>query len=105
MLENRPLYDQLAEQINDLIRSGTLRAGEKVPSVRRLSRQQGVSISTVLQAYQRLEASGVIEARPQSGYYVRRRRPAVREPEPSRPPRRALTVEVNSLTDLVLSYA
>jgi DNA-binding transcriptional MocR family regulator len=103
MLENRPLYDQLAEQIHDLIRSGTLRAGEKVPSVRRLSRQQGVSISTVLQAYQRLEDSGVIEARPQSGYYVRRRRPAVREPEPSRPPRRALTVEVNALTDAVLS--
>lgn len=105
MLENRPLYDQLAEQIHDLIRSGTLRAGEKVPSVRRLSRQQGVSISTVLQAYQRLEDSGVIEARPQSGYYVRRHRPAVREPEPSRPPRRALAVEVNALTDLVLSYA
>ena len=105
MLETAPLYHQLADQIHELIRAGTLRAGDRVPSVRRLSNQQRVSVSTVLQAYQRLEDIGVIEARPQSGYYVRRLAAAVREPEPSRPPKRALTVEVNELTDLVLSYA
>src|SRR5690606_12929088 len=99
-----PLYHQLAEQIHDLIRTGTLRAGERVPSVRRLSRQQGVSVSTVLQAYQRLEDFGLIEARPQSGYYVRRAPAAVEEPATSRPPRRALNVEVNDLADAVLSY-
>jgi DNA-binding transcriptional regulator YhcF (GntR family) len=63
-----PLYQQVAEQIHELIRAGTLRAGDRVPSVRRLSRQQGISVSTVLQAYQRLEDSGIIEARPQSVY-------------------------------------
>src|SRR5687767_7277949 len=84
---------------------GTLRAGERVPSVRRLSRQQGVSVSTVLQAYQRLEDIGLIEARPQSGYYVRRRRADVEEPETSRPPRRVLTVEVNALADAMLAHA
>src|SRR5512134_4139870 len=93
----QPLYHQLAEQIHELIRAGTLRAGERVPSVRRLSSQQRVSVSTVLQAYQRLEDIGVIEARPQSGYYVRRLPAAVQEPAPSRPPRRALNVEVNDL--------
>src|SRR5574341_302242 len=104
MLETAPLYHQLADQIHDLIRAGTLRAGDRVPSVRRLSNQQRVSVSTVLQAYQRLEDIGVIEARPQSGYYVRR--PAtVKEPEPSRPPKRALRVEVDELANLVLSYA
>jgi DNA-binding transcriptional regulator YhcF (GntR family) len=72
MLDTAPLYSQVAEQIHALIRAGTLRAGERVPSVRRLSHQQGVSVATVLQAYQRLEDAGVIEARPQSGYYVRR---------------------------------
>ena len=72
MLETSPLYHQLADQIHELIRAGTLRAGDRVPSVRRLSTQQRVSVSTVLQAYQRLEDIGVIEARPQSGYYVRR---------------------------------
>jgi len=105
MLETTPLYHQLADQIHELIRAGTLRAGDRVPSVRRLSNQQRVSVSTVLQAYQRLEDIGVIEARPQSGYYVRRLAAAVQEPEPSRPPKRALNVEVNDLTDAVLAYA
>jgi DNA-binding transcriptional MocR family regulator len=105
MLETTPLYHQLADQIHELIRAGTLRAGDRVPSVRRLSNQQRVSVSTVLQAYQRLEDIGVIEARPQSGYYVRRLAAVVPEPEPSRPPKRALNVEVNDLTDAVLSYA
>jgi DNA-binding transcriptional MocR family regulator len=105
MLDTSPLYHQLADQIHELIRAGTLRAGDRVPSVRRLSRQQGVSVSTVLQAYQRLEDTGIIEARPQSGYYVKRLAAAVQEPAPSRPPRRALNVEVNELADAVLSYA
>ena len=106
MLETTmPLYHQLAEQIHELILAGTLRAGDRVPSVRRLSNQQRVSVSTVLQAYQRLEDIGVIEARPQSGYYVRRLSAGVREPEPSRPPKRAITVEVNDLTDAVLAHA
>jgi DNA-binding transcriptional MocR family regulator len=105
MLETTPLYHQLADQIHELIRAGTLRAGDRVPSVRRLSNQQRVSVSTVLQAYQRLEDIGVIEARPQSGYYVRRLSAAVQEPESSRPPKRALNVEVDELTDAVLSYA
>ena len=100
-----PLYHQLADQIHELIRAGTLRAGDRVPSVRKLSNQQRVSVSTVLQAYQRLEDIGVIEARPQSGYYVRRLSAGVQEPEPSRPPKRALAVEVNELTDTVLAYA
>jgi DNA-binding transcriptional MocR family regulator len=106
MLETTtPLYHQLADQIHELIRAGTLRAGDRVPSVRKLSNQQRVSVSTVLQAYQRLEDIGVIEARPQSGYYVRRLSAGVQEPEPSRPPKRALAVEVNELTDTVLAYA
>jgi DNA-binding transcriptional MocR family regulator len=105
MLEATPLYHRVADQIHALVRAGTLRAGDRVPSVRRLSLQQGVSVSTVLQAYQRLEAIGVIEARPQSGFYVKRAPVAVEEPAVSRPPRRALTVDVNDLADAVLSYA
>lgn len=103
MLDTAPLYSQVAEQIHALIRAGTLRAGERVPSVRRLSRQQGVSVATVLQAYQRLEDAGVIEARPQSGYYVRRASRPVEEPAASRPPQRALAVEVNALADVMLA--
>src|SRR5258708_4671966 len=105
MLETAPLYHQLADQILSLGGAGTLRAGDRVPSVRRLSNQQGVSVSTVLQAYQRLEAIGVIEARPESGYYVSRTPAAVDEPAASRPPQRALPPDVNALAAAVLAYA
>jgi len=103
MPDTPPLYHQLAEQLHALIRAGTLRAGERVPSVRRLARQQGVSISTVLQAYARLEASGAIEARPQSGYYVRATRGVLPEPqaEPALPPVRAHSLETSALADAV----
>jgi DNA-binding transcriptional MocR family regulator len=86
------LYKQMASRIEGLIEGGTLEIGTRVPSVRKLSEQHGVSISTALQAYRLLESEGLIEARPQSGYYVRKRRaPQVHsvlppESEMSRPP-------------------
>ena len=46
-----PLYLQVAHQIEGQIRKGALRVGDRVPSIRGLRRQQGVSVSTVLQAY------------------------------------------------------
>src|SRR5215472_18561049 len=82
------LYKQVAFRISELIEHGTLRPGERVPSVRKCSEQQNVSIATVTQAYRLLEDRGVIEARPQSGYYVRRERwspppePAMTKPAP-----------------------
>src|SRR5579884_3645528 len=66
-----PLYIKVARQIEDQIRKGALRAGDRVPSIRGMRRQQGVSVSTVLQAYFLLENQGWIEPRPQSGFYVR----------------------------------
>src|SRR2546422_1727833 len=66
-----PLYLQVARQIEGQIRKGALRIGDRVPSIRGLRRQQGVSVSTVLQAYFWLENQGWIEPRPQSGFYVR----------------------------------
>lgn len=72
-METRPLYQQVADSVADLIASGSLRAGDRVPSVRRLSRQQKVSIPTVLQAYVTLENQRLIEARPKSGFFVKPR--------------------------------
>src|SRR5829696_4312108 len=63
-------YEQVAARIGWLIEQGTLPLGGRVPSVRALSRQESVSISTVVQAYRLLEDRGLIEGRPQSGYYV-----------------------------------
>ena len=65
------MYLKVARQIEGQIRKGALRVGDRVPSIRGLKRQQGVSISTVLQAYFWLENQGWIEPRPQSGFYVR----------------------------------
>lgn len=95
------LYEQIVAHIGSLVDRGALRPGERIPSVRRLSLQRGVSINTVLQAYRLLEDRGMIEARPQSGYYVRPRlwRPPP-EPEPSDPPPGATRV---SVVDLVMS--
>ena len=66
-----PLYSRVADRIQELIAAGTLRPGDRIPSVRKLASQMSVSVSTVLEAYRRLEDRGVIEARPQSGHYVR----------------------------------
>jgi len=75
------LYEQVAGEIAGLIEQGTFRAGDRVPSLRQLSQRFNVSINTVMQAYTILEDQRLIEARPQSGYYVRSRVPEIREPD------------------------
>ncbi|MCP5313021.1 MAG: PLP-dependent aminotransferase family protein [Chromatiaceae bacterium] len=64
------LYDRVSRHILDLVGNGTLKPGDRVPSLRGLSRQLKVSISTVSQAYTGLQQIGVLRVRPQSGYYV-----------------------------------
>ena len=66
-----PMYEKFAQDLEEQVRSGTFPVGARIPSIRESSVQQGISFSTVLQAYQLLENRGVIEARPQSGYYVK----------------------------------
>jgi DNA-binding transcriptional MocR family regulator len=97
------LYEQVASDLADLIRQGTFRAGERIPSVRQLSRQRKISITTVLQAYMLLENQGLIETRPQSGYYVRSKLPQLLpEPEMSAPQLDPTLVSVRELVMMVL---
>src|SRR5262247_2394020 len=63
------LYERVAGLVAGQISTGTLRASERIPSVRSMSRAARVSVSTVVQAYAHLESLGLIEARPQSGYF------------------------------------
>jgi DNA-binding transcriptional MocR family regulator len=65
------LYERVASLVEKQIASGALRTNERIPSVRSMSRTAKVSVSTVVQAYVHLESIGLIEARPQSGFYVR----------------------------------
>lgn len=64
-------YTEVAERIESLIEKKVLKVGDKLLSVRALSKEQGISLSTAFQAYYLLESKGLIEARPQSGYYVK----------------------------------
>jgi DNA-binding transcriptional MocR family regulator len=102
----RHLYDLLAEDLTGLIAKGTLRVGDRLPSVRQLSDQRGVSISTVLQAYLLLESRGFVETRPQSGHYVRATRLSlVPEPRAPRAAGQATRVTVSDLVKRVYTAA
>ena len=68
------LYLQVVDLITSQVDNGTLRPGDRLPSLRRLSRKLEVSIPTVRQAYLELERQGRIEARPKSGYFVHAKR-------------------------------
>jgi DNA-binding transcriptional MocR family regulator len=65
------LYRQVIDLINENIDSGTLRPGDRLPSLRKMSKTASVSIPTVRQAYIELERQRRVESRPQSGFYVR----------------------------------
>lgn len=90
------LYLQLANKIELLIEKGVYGVGERLPSVRELHQEHGVSISTALQVYTHLEKKGWITARERSGYYVQltpQQRP--KTPAPSSPATTANLVRVN----------
>jgi DNA-binding transcriptional MocR family regulator len=85
-----PLYARIAAGLSEQVKRGALQPGDRAPSLRRLSRQHRVSLSTAIQAYRSLEREGRLEARPKSGFFIRTP-PAERIPEPagdSRPARR-----------------
>lgn len=94
------LYEQVAEQINDLVSKGVYNFGERLPSVRHLSREMEVSTTTVVEAYRLLEDQGVLEARPKSGHFVATHQPDIAQPRTKCPnPDTAVPV---SVADLVI---
>lgn len=110
MLENsvsvgvkRPLYELVADRISYLIEQGALRPGDRVPSIRSLSKQMQVSINTVKEAYCQLEDRRLLEARPQSGYYVRARLPELpAEPVVNRPTLNPTEVSLDKVYQIVM---
>lgn len=66
-----PLVTQIVEGLKRLIAERRLRPGSKIPSIRQLAEQEGVSVSTVVEAYDRLVAEGYLVARQNSGFFVR----------------------------------
>ncbi|HEY8396341.1 MAG TPA: PLP-dependent aminotransferase family protein [Flavihumibacter sp.] len=100
--EKSVLYLRIARNIEQQIRDGVWKVGDKLPSIRMICREQGVSMSTAIQAYLELERKALIESRPQSGFYVSQppfKRLAV--PAISRPRKTASQQQVNELIDRV----
>ncbi len=97
------LYEHLADELGQAIDRGALRAGDRLPSVRRLAQERSVSVSTVLEAYLQLENAGLIEVRPKSGHFVRRRSPLTAEPRTPRICQRPSRVSVTDAYTKILA--
>ncbi|RMZ60134.1 PLP-dependent aminotransferase family protein [Chryseobacterium nematophagum] len=64
------IYSEITNQIADQIQKGILKAGDKLPSVRKLCQDHQISMNTAKRVYLELESRSLIDSRPQSGYYV-----------------------------------
>ncbi|MEJ2590675.1 MAG: PLP-dependent aminotransferase family protein [Candidatus Thiodiazotropha sp.] len=64
------IYQRLADELATMIRTGSYRAGDRLPSLRQFCRKYDVSMSTALQVYRSLETALLVESRPKSGYFV-----------------------------------
>lgn len=85
-------YQHLAELLAQRIEQGLYQSGERLPSVRALSAEHGVSISTVQQAYYLLEEKQLITPQPRSGYFVTPRKAAPPLPPITRPVQRPVEI-------------
>src|SRR6188508_3229052 len=95
-------YMEVADRIETLIGKKVMRVGDKLLSVRALSKEQGISLSTAFQAYYFLESKGLIEARPQSGYYVKYSADHILDlPTACKPPDDAVPVSVDDMINSV----
>jgi len=78
------LYQSLADEMADAIRSGRLPVGTRLPSLRGLATQRSLSLNTVIAAYRQLEDAGLVLPRPKAGFVV-----SPRLPEPTQSLRQA----------------
>src|SRR4029078_9016394 len=65
-----PIYRQLVGQIREAVARGRLKADERLPSVRELSRQLVINPNTVARVYTEWEREGVLNTRPGLGVFV-----------------------------------
>lgn len=97
-------YKHLACLLSDRIEQGLYRSGERLPSVRTLSSEHGVSISTVQQAYHLLEEKQLIVPQPRSGYFVATHKATPPVPALTRPVQRPVEVtQWDSVLELLSS--
>src|SRR4026209_2358786 len=101
--DNDHLYLQVAGGLEKMIDEEVLKIGDKLPSVRVLSDEYGISMGTAFQAYYHLEGRGLIESRPKSGYYVRFNNRFPELPETIQPDALSHDVSVKEMIDSIYS--
>lgn len=69
-VSDESLQSQISRQIRAMILAGELTAGQVLPSIRALSREQHVSVITVQRGYENLEREGLIHSRRGKGFFV-----------------------------------
>ena len=70
-IKNNKVYEQIIEQISELIYEGELKKGDRLPSERQLKKDLGVSRASIREAFSALEMIGLIESRPGEGTFIR----------------------------------
>ena len=97
-------YVALADEIQDNILKGIFTPGEKLPSLRKLHNQLGLSVSTVHQAYIELEKRGRVETKEKSGFYVKAlNKNPLCNPVPEKVVTKPCRVVVNDLAETIIS--
>lgn len=99
------LYEQVAGKIEESISKLNLKAGEKIASVRSVSKEMKVSMNTVFQAYSILEAKGLIISRPRSGYIINTVSDSIRNSSKNIKPSIPATVEITAMATAMMKNA
>ena len=98
----KTLYEKIYSDFVREIRTGSLKAGSRLPSVRQCAAENGVSINTVLGAYGMLVSEGYVTSREKSGFFVSEFEellPAAKpEPAPASPERKQDKPELTDLS-------
>lgn len=102
---SEPLYRRIAAEIAELIRAGTLKYGDRLPSIRKLKEIKRVSIPTIQEALRILEDQGLVEARRKSGYFVRYMPVSFGTPTSARVSGHPTSVDVMQLSATILNAA
>ena len=69
-LSRQPVYEQIVEQTETLVLTGTLKAGDQMPSVRTLAVTLSINPNTIQKAYIELDRRGIIQAAPGKGNFI-----------------------------------
>jgi len=67
---DKPIYDQIVEQMKNMIINGDLKAAEMLPSIRNLAKELQISVITTKRAYEELEREGYVVSVPGKGSFV-----------------------------------